>query len=89
MSTIPLTPPPDDDKKLAYEHVEDNQIRRRVLHEAPEAHLVEGHGPVDRAAEILAAAGKIDISDEDDRRVLRKIDFWVLSECREPRLAFQ
>ncbi len=77
MSAVPSTPP-EDDKKLAFEHIEGHHEQQLHHAEAPEAHL--GEGPVDQAAHILAEAGKVEFSEEDDRRVLRLIDFWVLSE---------
>ncbi|KAJ9092848.1 hypothetical protein QFC19_008572 [Naganishia cerealis] len=79
MSTVPAYPGAnvDEKEKSSVLHFENSGTAEYELEKQP-AHL---HGKVeemDEAARIMAEAGKVDYTLQEDKAVLRKIDTWIL-----------
>jgi hypothetical protein len=76
MSNPVIESPLEDDKKLGAEHVE---FREQDVETGGGVHRrFNANHQMDDAAQLLAqAGGHVDVTEEDRKRVLRKIDLWV------------
>jgi hypothetical protein len=75
MSNPVIDSPLEDDKKIGADHVEfrDQDVETGGVHRRFNA-----NHQMDDAAQLLAqAGGHVDVTEEDRKRVLRKIDLWV------------
>lgn len=76
-AALPTVSPGLEKEKASHQHLEhvnsfdDTEKQRVQAHHAADSDM-------DEAAKVLADAGKVEYTIEEDRRVLRKIDTWIL-----------
>jgi hypothetical protein len=71
-----VSPDSDKGKGFAAEHLE--HVVSYDDAEKQQPHVIGDLKEVDEAAKVMAEAGKIEYTLEEDKAVLRKIDTWIL-----------
>ncbi len=72
--------PEDEDKKVELEHIElaHGKDEAAPHHLSDTQEHIAAHGKADEAANFLQNAGHIEYTAEDDARIVRRIDIYVM-----------